>query len=94
VAGMNNTINSFYAKGKKNFTIFMPCAITNIEKMIMQRANNARCLIVGLNNGEVRLYTDKYLITTIRNDVSYFHNLNRILLLHLNLECMEGKKVV
>ena len=67
---MNNTINSFYAKGKKNFTLYMPAPITNMEKMIMTRSKNVKCLLVGLNNGEVRLYSDKYLITTINNDVS------------------------
>ena len=91
---MNNTVNSYYAKGKKNFTLYMPCGITNLEKMIMSRSKNVKCLLVGLKNGEVRLYSEKYLITTIKNDVSFIEvNLVRISQLLLNSVFMEEKKV-
>lgn len=68
VAGMNNVISSYYGKGKKNYSIYMPCHITNIEKMIMKRTKTVKAILVALVNGEVRMYNDKFLITTIKCD--------------------------
>lgn len=47
----------------------MPAQITNICKMEMTRVQTIQAVMVALTNGEVRLYSDKYLITTIKNDV-------------------------
>jgi Bardet-Biedl syndrome 1 protein len=68
VAGMNNVIGSYYGKGKKNYSIYMPCTITNIEKMIMKRTKSVNAILVALSNGEIRMYNDKYLITSIKTD--------------------------
>ena len=68
IGGMNNMIYSFYLKGKKNYTIQMPDAIVNMCKMDIRRVQNIQCIIVALQNGEIRLYKDKYLIHTLKND--------------------------
>ena len=68
VGGMNNTFYSFFAKGKKNFSVFLPAAITNMDKLEITRTQNVRAVLVAIANGEVRLYNDMYLITTIKCD--------------------------
>jgi len=37
VAGMDNTIQSFYLKGKKNFSIQMPSEILALQRMDTNR---------------------------------------------------------
>lgn len=44
----------------------MPCTITNIEKMVMKRTKAVNAVLVGLSNGEIRMYNDKFLITVIK----------------------------
>ncbi len=65
VASMNNVVSSYYGKGKKNYSIYMPCSITNIEKMIMKRTKAVNAVLVALSNGEIRMFNNKFLITTI-----------------------------
>lgn len=68
IGGMNNVIHSFFSKGKKNYSIYLPSTITNMEKMVMKKTKAVKAVLVALSNGEVRMYNDKYLITTIKND--------------------------
>lgn len=68
VAGMNSVISSYYGKGKKNYSIYMPCTISAIEKMVMKRTKAVNAVLVALSNGEIRMYNDKFLITTIKCD--------------------------
>jgi len=57
-------------KGKKNFvSAAMPHPITNISKLEQKRGSHVQGVLVGLQNGEVRLYNDRYLVNTIRGDV-------------------------
>lgn len=75
VAGMNNTLHSFYLKGKKNFTLNLPAAIVDIRRLDVKRTQqttNGSCVIAALNNGEIRLYNpkDKNLIHILKNEVS------------------------
>ena len=69
IAGMNSTLNSFYLKGKKNFSITMPASITNLEKMELKRNQSIQCSMVALSNGEIRIYNDKHLIHILKNEV-------------------------
>ena len=62
-------MHSFFMKGKRNFTVVMPAAITNICKMELKRSQNIQCVIVALSNGEIRLFKDKHLVHTLKNDV-------------------------
>ena len=66
VAGMNNVITSYFGKGKKNYSLYMPCNISCMEKMIMRRTKTVSAILVALVNGEIRMYNDKFLITTIK----------------------------
>jgi len=68
VAGMNNVITSYFGKGKKNFSLYMPCTISALEKMIMRRTKTVSAILIALTNGEIRMYNDKFLITTIKVD--------------------------
>ena len=68
IAGMNKMIHSFYSKGKKNFSIYLPCPISCIAPMEMTRTKSVKCVLVALNNGEVRMYNGKTLISVIKTD--------------------------
>ncbi|TNV81162.1 hypothetical protein FGO68_gene3820 [Halteria grandinella] len=73
VASMNNTLHSFFLKGKKNFTMNLPAGVVDIQKLEVKRtqqSTNGQCLIVALNNGELRLYNskDKNLIHILKNE--------------------------
>jgi hypothetical protein len=51
-------------QGKKDYTLYMPCGVTNIE-LLHYDTTNAKGLIVGLDNGEVRIYHEKNLVSTL-----------------------------
>lgn len=51
IAGMDNILQSYYLKGKKNYSILMPVEICGIAKMDLARINNAQNIIVALKNG-------------------------------------------
>ena len=77
IAGMNNTLHSFYLKGKKNFQILMPSPILDICKLEVKRTaasstGTGQCVIVCLANSELRLYNpkDKNLIHILKTDVT------------------------
>jgi Bardet-Biedl syndrome 1 protein len=53
VGGMNSKIHSFYSKGKKNFSIYLPKPIMVMEKMDMGRSKSMHGLLVALTNGEI-----------------------------------------
>jgi Bardet-Biedl syndrome 1 protein len=70
VATMANTIHSYHVKGKKQFSIFMPCPITNLCGMNMETQRSAKSVLVALANGEVRMYSGKVLLNRMQmNDV-------------------------
>lgn len=68
IAGMNSKIHSFFTKGKKNFSIYLPHPIVCMERMEMAGTKQVKCLLVALNNGEIRLYNQKYLLNIIKTD--------------------------
>lgn len=75
IAGMNNSMHSFYLKGKKNFHITLPSNIVDIAKLEVKRTQqggSGQCVIIALGNGEIRLYNpkDKNLIHILKIDVS------------------------
>lgn len=69
IAGMNSTIHSFYLKGKKNFHIQMPSTITSICKLELKRTQSIQCVIVAMNNGEIRMYKEKNLVYSLKSEV-------------------------
>lgn len=76
IAGMNNTLHSFYLKGKKNFTLTLPAPIIDLAKLEVKRSqtSGSQCVIVALANNEVRLYNpkDKNLIHIMKTEVIKF----------------------
>jgi Bardet-Biedl syndrome 1 protein len=78
IAGMNNSLHSFYLKGKKNFQLLMPCPIVDICKLEVKRtaassSGTGQCVIVCLANSELRLYNpkDKNLIHILKTEVIF-----------------------
>lgn len=69
VACMDNSIHGFFSKGKKAFSLYMPCPILCMELMQLKYSQQLRALLVGLSNGDIRLYNDKHLIHIIRGEV-------------------------
>jgi Bardet-Biedl syndrome 1 protein len=68
VGCMDNVVHSFHFKGKKNHSIYFPCPISCMNLLQLTKARVIKCLVVALNNGEVRLYNGKHLITTSKTD--------------------------
>merc|ERR1719382_1989672 len=67
---MDQVLHCFHFKGKKNHSIHLPNPISCMALLQITKARVAKALVVALNNGEVRLYNGKHLITTIKtNDV-------------------------
>jgi Bardet-Biedl syndrome 1 protein len=66
VGCMDQIIHSFHFKGKKNYSIYLPEAISNMELLKLQRIKSQRALIVSLANGEIRLYNRKHLIHSLK----------------------------
>merc|ERR1712151_93931 len=63
-------MGSFHFKGKKNHSIYLPCPIWCMSLLQITKSRVAKALVVALNNGEVRLYNGKHLITTTKtNDI-------------------------
>merc|ERR1719408_377544 len=63
VGCMDNVIHCFHFKGKKNHSIYLPCPISCMSLLQTTKSKAAKALVVALNNGEVRLYNGKHLIT-------------------------------
>lgn len=66
VAAMDNSIQSFSIKGKKNFSVQMNYPIISIVKM--ESSTATQNVIVALKNGEVRMYNGKTLVDTLHVD--------------------------
>eukprot|EP00736_Rhodelphis_marinus_P010114 Rmarinus@m.24802 len=70
VGCMSHVIHSFHLKGRKNYSIYLPSAITNMEVFTSKTARSTRALIVSLANGEIRIYNEKHLVSQVQvNDV-------------------------
>ena len=65
VGTMSNNVHSYHVKGKKQFSLYMPSAITNMAAINQEKMRGAKACIVALANGEVRVYNGKTLINTI-----------------------------
>lgn len=62
IAGMDNTVQSFYLKGKKNWCISMPSEICTIAKMEHTKASTKNNVLVAMRNGTIRLYSEKNMV--------------------------------
>ena len=68
VAGMDRSLQCFYLKGKKNWSITMPSEICTITKMENNRAASRNNVLVALKNGMIRLFNEKNLINEMMTE--------------------------
>lgn len=68
VATMDNVLHSFHIKGKKNWSVHMPESISNLSVMHVRKSRTMSALLVALSNGDVRMYQDNHLVTTLKTD--------------------------
>eukprot|EP00947_MAST-08B_sp_MAST-8B-sp1_P003262 g3262.t1 len=66
VGCVDQAVHSFHIKGKKNYSLLMPAPIRDMRPLLLKRTRMVNLLLVGLANGEVRLYSDKSLIYTLK----------------------------
>lgn len=55
-------------QGAKHFTIYLPCPVSNME-VLSESMRNIKALIVGLENGEIRVYSDQSMISCTQTNV-------------------------
>jgi Bardet-Biedl syndrome 1 protein len=65
VGCMDDTLTCYSTKGKKMWTIYLPSNIVSMAIMDY-KARSFKGLLVSLNNGETRVYKDKFLVNTIK----------------------------
>eukprot|EP01061_Rhynchopus_euleeides_P042261 TRINITY_DN73780_c0_g1_i1.p1 TRINITY_DN73780_c0_g1~~TRINITY_DN73780_c0_g1_i1.p1 ORF type:complete len:599 (+),score=209.43 TRINITY_DN73780_c0_g1_i1:256-2052(+) len=66
VGTMANIVHSYHVKGKKQYSLYMPAAITNMSAIQQETMRGAKACIIALANGEVRVYNGKTLINTVQ----------------------------
>ena len=69
VACMDDTLTSYSHKGRKQWSLRLPASIMCVE-LLHYRPRSFKAVLVALQNGEVRIYKDKFLINCITMDVS------------------------
>lgn len=62
VGTISKTVHCFNMRGKRQYSIYLPSAIKCMEALEMSGSKNAKCLIVALENCELRVYNGKSLI--------------------------------
>lgn len=62
VGCVDNVIHSYHIKGKKNWSIYLPEPITNIQLMQLRRKKSLSLILVAMASGDVRMYNGKSLV--------------------------------
>lgn len=65
VGDMANCFHSLTLRGRKNFVIQMPCPIQDLEVMPLRRHRVPHVVLVGLSNGQIHMYNEKWLVSTL-----------------------------
>ena len=65
VGCMDNHLHCFSVKGGRKFSLKMPTAITNMAPFRLKRASNLEGTLVALASGEVRMYDDKNMLSSL-----------------------------
>ncbi|EDV24075.1 uncharacterized protein TRIADDRAFT_26650, partial [Trichoplax adhaerens] len=65
VGCMDQTLNCFTTKGKRIWSLDMPDTINTLE-LLSYKARGIKAVLVALNNGETRIYRDKFLVNVIK----------------------------
>lgn len=67
VGCMDETLHCFTSKGKKLWTVRLPASITTLE-IIDYKPRSFAAVLVALNNQEVHIYKEKFLVDIIKMD--------------------------
>eukprot|EP00935_MAST-01C_sp_MAST-1C-sp1_P000776 g776.t1 len=65
---MDSVVHSFHIKGKKNYSIYLPAPVTNVAPLSLRKTRIVNALLVALENGTVRLYNNKHLVSELQID--------------------------
>lgn len=65
---MDNSLTSYTHKGKKQWSLCLPDTITCVE-LLHYKPRSFKAVLVALQNREVRIYKDKFLVNCIQMDV-------------------------
>ena len=68
VGCMDNTLTCYTHKGKKLWGVHLPATITSVEQL-HYRPRSFKAVLVALQNREVRIYKDRFLVNCIEMDV-------------------------
>jgi Bardet-Biedl syndrome 1 protein len=67
VGCMDNTLTSYSHKGKKQWSLHFPATIMSVE-VLYYKPRSFKAVLVALQNGDVRIYKDKFLVNHIKMD--------------------------
>ena len=62
---MGNVMHSYHIKGKKNYSVYLPAPIVAMELLSTERARSINAVLVALADGELRVYNEKNLVSTL-----------------------------
>ncbi|EFC46696.1 predicted protein [Naegleria gruberi] len=68
---MNNSIHCYNTRGKKQYSIYLPSNIKDMEVLEMRGQRSVKCIIVAMENKELRIYNGKNLV----NRIELFENI-------------------
>ena len=66
---MDDSLTSFTLKGRRQWTLQLPASLTCME-LLHHRPRSFKAVLVALQNREIRIYKDKFLVNCITMDVS------------------------
>ena len=64
---MNNSLVCYSSKGRKLWSVYLPDSITTMTTL-NHKGKGFKAILVGLKNGEVRLYKERFLLSTAQVD--------------------------
>jgi Bardet-Biedl syndrome 1 protein len=65
VACMDRNIHCYHIRGKKTHALPQPAPIACLSTLMLRKTRMISALLVGLDNGEVRVYNGKFLVHTL-----------------------------
>ena len=66
---MDDSLASYSVKGRRQWSLRLPASLTCME-LLHHRPRSFKAVVVALQNREVRIYKDKFLVNCITVDVS------------------------
>lgn len=65
VGAFDNKVHCFHMKGRKLYTLYFQTSVVCMSLLKMTRTRVFKALLVGLANGDVKMYKDKVLLSTV-----------------------------